>query len=62
MDYTKMRKGQMIDNKYVVVCPKCHRKGLRYVAEPQDGQQVITYVHTDNDACPVVNVVTARDN
>jgi hypothetical protein len=45
IDYTKMRRNSMIANKYICVCPKCGKKGLRFVYPAKDGQQIQEFMH-----------------
>jgi hypothetical protein len=71
VDYTKMRRNSMIANKYICVCPKCGKRGLRFCYPANDGQQVQEYMHEGErtlqgvemtKSCQVVIEVTAKES
>jgi hypothetical protein len=72
LDFTQYRKNQMVDNKYVVVCPTCRKKALRAISPTENGQSVTTYIHQGlkepgyavepTVVCQVVSEVTAKTN
>lgn len=73
IDYTKMRRNSMVDNKYICVCPNCGKKGLRSVhpATATGSEQTTIYAHEGrqvgqfgrieiNKSCAVTLKVTAK--